>query len=105
MRFSVGLQSIMPMMQMPATQNRCFTWNMYIPITGNIPLTLITAGAFAFTDAVDGFIARKFNLITNFGKLIDPLADKITQVSILGTLLLLISIIAPLIFKSGQSSI
>ena len=38
------------------------------------------------TDVLDGAIARKFNLITNFGKLIDPLADKITQVSILGTL-------------------
>jgi len=38
------------------------------------------------TDILDGAIARKFNLITNFGKLIDPLADKITQVSILGTL-------------------
>ena len=38
------------------------------------------------TDVLDGTIARKFNLITNFGKLIDPLADKITQVSILATL-------------------
>jgi len=38
------------------------------------------------TDILDGAIARKFNLITNFGKLIDPLADKITQISILGTL-------------------
>lgn len=38
------------------------------------------------TDILDGAIARKFNLITNFGKLIDPLADKITQLSLLGTL-------------------
>ena len=31
------------------------------------------------TDILDGFIARKFNFISNFGKLIDPLADKATQ--------------------------
>lgn len=40
------------------------------------------------TDILDGTIARKFNFITNFGKLIDPLADKTTQVSILVTLAL-----------------
>lgn len=38
------------------------------------------------TDILDGTIARKFNFITNFGKLIDPLADKVTQISILVTL-------------------
>lgn len=31
----------------------------------------------AFTDYLDGHIARKHNLITNFGKIMDPLADKI----------------------------
>ena len=40
------------------------------------------------TDVLDGFIARKFNFITNFGKLVDPLADKATQVAILVTLTL-----------------
>ena len=40
------------------------------------------------TDVLDGCIARKFNFITNFGKLIDPLADKVTQILILVTLAL-----------------
>ena len=40
------------------------------------------------TDVLDGFIARKYNFITNFGKLVDPLADKTTQVAILVTLAL-----------------
>ena len=30
------------------------------------------------TDILDGFIARRFNKVTNFGKLIDPVADKIS---------------------------
>ena len=38
------------------------------------------------TDVLDGFIARKFNFITNFGKLVDPLADKTTQIAVLLTL-------------------
>lgn len=37
----------------------------------------------AITDILDGFIARKFNYITDLGKLMDPLADKLTQISLL----------------------
>ena len=56
----------------------------FLGITGeflNIPIeNLIILAIFAiasFTDCLDGKIARKYNLITSFGKFADPLADKI----------------------------
>ena len=39
-------------------------------------ILLIVSG---ITDIVDGFIARKFNMISDFGKILDPIADKLTQ--------------------------
>ena len=38
------------------------------------------------TDALDGFIARRFNQITDCGKLLDPLSDKLTQVAVVAAL-------------------
>ena len=54
----------------------------------NYPLTagaLVLSGA---TDVVDGFVARRFNMVSDLGKVLDPVADKLTQAVALGCLLL-----------------
>ena len=40
-----------------------------------------------FTDLIDGKIARHFNMISNVGKILDPLADKLTQFTLMVCLL------------------
>ncbi len=40
------------------------------------------------TDALDGWIARHFNMITDLGKALDPLADKLTQAAIVVCLII-----------------
>lgn len=52
----------------------------------NYIATMIVLTISGLTDVLDGYIARKYNFISNFGKLMDPLADKMTQVALLGTL-------------------
>lgn len=49
--------------------------------------TLILIAISSITDVVDGFVARKFNMVTDFGKFLDPLADKATQITILACLI------------------
>lgn len=50
---------------------------------GNYIGAIITFTISGLTDILDGTIARKFNFISDFGKLMDPLADKATQISML----------------------
>ena len=47
---------------------------------------LIVFAAASLTDALDGYIARHWNLITDFGKLADPFADKLMIVSTIFTM-------------------
>ncbi len=49
----------------------------YTPWTNAYSIALIIFGVASATDYLDGSIARARNLVTNFGKLFDPLADKI----------------------------
>ena len=59
---------------------------LYFIFTGNYVLGIVFFTVSGITDVLDGFIARKFNLVSNFGKLMDPLADKLTQISLLACL-------------------
>ena len=45
---------------------------------------LLLSGA---TDVIDGWIARTFHLVSDFGKALDPVADKLTQIAVLLCLL------------------
>ena len=60
-------------------------WGLVVPSV----IFLLTA----FTDMLDGTIARKYNLVTDFGKFIDPLADKFmvigSQIAIMAYLFLI----------------
>ncbi len=62
---------------------------LYYFSKGNYTLAGILFSTSAFTDFLDGFIARKYNLTTKLGKILDPLADKITIISILIVLIVL----------------
>ncbi len=59
---------------------------LYFIFTEHYIAAFIMLTISGITDILDGIIARKFDCVTTFGKLIDPLADKATQISILATL-------------------
>lgn len=56
----------------------------YYTESGSIKIYAAAVYALAsFTDFLDGYIARKYNLISNLGKILDPLGDKLMTLTVL----------------------
>mgnify|MGYP000329918347 FL=1 len=67
----------------------------YYLLEGQYKVAVILFLLSSLTDILDGYIARKFNMITPWGKLADPLADKLMQLT--ATILLIVQKKIPLI--------
>lgn len=60
---------------------------LYCPATGAATGALIIFAIAGITDYLDGYYARKMNLVSNFGKLMDALTDKVLMVGLFITFL------------------
>lgn len=78
---------------------------VFLVLTGNyLAASFIFLGA-ALSDILDGYLARKWKVVSNFGKLFDPLADKAMQIAAIFLLCIIgklhFAFIIVLIIKEG----
>ena len=60
---------------------------LYVYFKSEYEYHYVIAALVLVLSGLSGFIARKYDMVTDFGKLIDPIADKLTQFTIAVTLL------------------
>ncbi len=79
-----NILSILRMLLVPFFVWAVLGMDMDTPLGRVIPAVIFAVTS--FTDFLDGFIARRYGLVTNFGKFLDPLADKFMVFAALVTL-------------------
>ena len=57
---------------------------------------MVTVGVSALSDCCDGFIARRFNQVTDLGKMLDPIADKLPLLAVMVCITILTPIVLPI---------
>ncbi len=74
-----------------------------LTLTGNLLPATILFGSACATDALDGFLARRWNVESTYGKVTDPLADKMLVMSalLLNGITINPLMLAPFILESG----
>lgn len=60
-----------------------FVYYFFSPMENGIRIAIVIFTAAGLTDILDGFIARRYNLITRLGIVLDPLADKLMLLTVL----------------------
>ena len=60
-----------------------FIYFFFSDLPNNYVISAVIFILAGITDILDGYIARKFNIITKWGKLMDPLADKAIQLTVI----------------------
>lgn len=70
----------------------------YFFLKDNLTAAVVALALSGLSDALDGFVARRFNQITELGKMLDPLADKLTQGTVAVCIAIRYPTICPLLF-------